>query len=93
MRGLILGTAYCMLSLFAAMNMAISIPFTKQNTLWGTGVISGEFWYALLLLIIEIIAGILAIALMKWYKRRIREDVLPNEHIFAERYYEKYVNM
>ena len=25
---------------------------------------------------------------MKYYKGRKREDVLPNEHIFAERYYD-----
>ena len=90
MRGLIVGTAYCMASLSAVISIAIGIPFRKRMS---TGVISGEFWYELLLLIIETIAGILLIALMKWYKRRIREDVLPNEHIFAERYYEIDVNI
>ena len=88
MRGLVVGTAYCITSLSAVITIAVGIPFKKRMSIWDTGVINGEFWYELLLLIIETIAGILLIALMKWYKRRIREDVLPNEHIFAERYYE-----
>ena len=30
--------------------------------------------------------------LIKHYKNRKREDVLPNEHIFAERYYDKVID-
>ena len=31
--------------------------------------------------------GGLLLAVVRWYKNRKSEDVLPNEHIFAERYY------
>ena len=89
MRGLIMGTAYCMFALCAAVGIGISIPFTRQLSIWGTGIISCGFWYALLLLVVEVLAGFMFTAIQKWYKKRKREDVLPNEHIFAERYYDR----
>ena len=89
MRGLIMGTAYCMFTLCAAVGFGISIPFTRQLSIWGTGIISCGFWYTLLLLVVEVLIGFIFTAMQKWYKKRKREDVLPNEHIFAERYYDK----
>ena len=89
MRGLIMGTAYCMFALCAAVGIGISIPFTRQLSIWGTGIISCGFWYALLLLVVEVLVGFMFTAIQKWYKKRKREDVLPNEHIFAERYYDR----
>ena len=88
MRGLIMGTAYSLYFLFAALGFAISIPVTLHFSIWNSGVISCRFWYALLLLAIEIISSIVLLILLKKYKWRKREDVLPNEHIFAERYYD-----
>ena len=40
MRGLIMGTTYCMFTLCAAVGVGISIPFTRQLSIWGTGIIS-----------------------------------------------------
>ena len=88
MRGLIMGTAYCMVALCAAVGVGVSIPFTRQLSIWGTGIISCGFWYAILLLVVEVMVGFMLTAIQKWYKKRKREDVLPNEHIFAERYYD-----
>ena len=89
MRGLIMGTCYCMIALCAPVVMSISVPFTRDLSIWGDGIFSCGFWYALLLLMIEVLVGIMLIAMRRWYKKRKREDVLPNEHIFAERYYDK----
>ena len=89
MRGLIMGTAYCIFALSIAVGVGISIPFTRQLSIWGTGIISCGFWYALLLLVVEVLVGLMFTAVQKWYKKRKREDVLPNEHIFAERYYDR----
>ena len=89
MRGLIMGTAHCMLALCVLVAMVISIPFTEQFSVWGTGIISCGFWYALLLLVVEVLVGFILIAILGWYKKRKREDVLPNEHFFAERYYDR----
>jgi peptide/histidine transporter 3/4 len=89
MRGLIMGVVYCTLTLFAALGMGISVPFTKQSSSWGSGIISCGFWYALLLLVVEVLFGFMLVAMQRCYKKRKREDVLPNEHIFAERYYDR----
>ena len=89
MRGLIMGTVYCMFALCSAVAIGINIPFTRQLSIWGTGIVSCGFWYALLLLVVEVLVGFMFIAIQRWYKKRKREDVLPNEHIFAERYYDK----
>ena len=89
MRGLLMGSAYGMFALFAALTVVISIPFTKISSIWGTGIVSCGFWYAVLLLVTEVMIGITLVVTLKFYKKRKREDVLPNEHIFAERYYAK----
>ena len=87
MRGLIVGSGYGILSLSVALILAVSIPFTRRLSVWGTGVVSCGFWFALLLLIIEVVVSIMFVVTMRYYKKRKREDVLPNEHIFAEQYY------
>ena len=89
MRGLVVGTAYAMIILSVPVMTGVSIPFTRQLSIWGTGIISCGFWYALLLLVVGVATGFVFTALLKWYKKRKREDVLPNEHIFAERYYDR----
>ena len=87
MRGLIMGVVYCMLTLFAAVGLGISVPIAKQSSIRHAGIISCGFWNAVLLLVVEVLVGFILIVIHKWYKIRKREDVLPNEHIFAERYY------
>ena len=89
MRGLIMGSAYGLFFLSAAVGIAISVPFTRNLSVWGTGLISCGFWHAVLLLTVEGVTGIVLVVVLKKYKSRKREDVLPNEHIFAERYYDK----
>ena len=87
MRGLMIGACYGSMFIFTMIDYGIYWPFTKQSSTWGTGVISCEFWYLLsTLIVIVLFSGVLLIA-GRWYKNRKREDVLPNEHIFAERYY------
>ncbi len=81
MRGLLFGATYGSMVLYCAMGFGILHPFT--------GIISCEFWHLLLMLLILILNGIMMGILMKWYKNRKREDVLPNEQVFAERYYSR----
>ena len=73
----------------AAVGIGISLPFSRQLSIWGTGIIICEFWHALLLLVVEVLICFVLIAMLRWFKKRIGEDVLPNEHIFAERYYDR----
>ena len=89
MRGLLMGSVYGLLALFAMLTVALSFPFTKMPSLWGNGVISCGFWCALLPGLAIVVLGSIFGVVMKVYKKRKREDVLPNEHIFAERYYAK----
>ena len=89
MRGLLMGTAYATIVLTGPVMNGIGIPFTRQLSIWGTGIISCGFWYDLLLLVVGVVSGFVLTALLKWYKKRKREDVLPNEHIFAVRYYDR----
>ena len=70
--------------------VALSFPFTRMSSIhWGNGIISCGFWYALLLGLVTLVLGIIFGVVIKYYKKRKREDVLPNGHIFAERYYAK----
>ena len=87
MRGLMIEAAYGSVFIFTMIGYGIYWPLTHQSSTWATGVISYEFWYLLSTLLVVIIFSGLLLALGRWYKNRKREDVLPNEHIFAERYY------
>ena len=87
MRGLIFGDGYGSMFIFAIIGYGIYRPFIHLSTTWGTGIFNCEFWYLLLVLLIIIIVSGLLLVIGRWYKNRKREDVLPNEHIFAERYY------
>ena len=89
MRGLIMGIGYCSFSVCRGVGVGITTLFSKSLPIWGTGIISCVFWYALLLLVVEVLIVLVFAAMQKWYKKRKREDVLPNEHIFAERYYDR----
>ena len=89
MRGLLFGAMYGSVMLYSVLGYGIMQPFTKQSTAWGTGIISCDFWYLLVILLILLLGSTMLLFLMKWYKNRKREDVLPNEQIFAERYYSR----
>ena len=90
MRGLLFGAMYGSVVLYGVIGFGILQPFTKQSTVWGIGIISCEFWYLLVILLILILDSIMLLILVKWYKNRKREDVLPNEQVFAERYYSRH---
>ena len=88
MRGLIFGCANGSAVVFLLVGYGISEPFTRHLINWSTGTISCGFWYLLLIGLLMVSYTTILLILMKYYKRRKREDVLPNEHIFAERYYD-----
>ena len=89
MRGLLFGACCGSTAIYATIVYAIQIPFSRNVSSWGTGIISCEFWYFLTILIFTLVYCVLLFTFLKLYKNRKREDVLPNEHIFAERYYSK----
>ena len=87
MKGLMVGVTLCSLFLSGTLWFTLSLPFSKRLSIWGTGTISCGFWYTLLLVTTQICCCVVLIILTRWYKKRKRQDVLLNEHIFAERYY------
>jgi hypothetical protein len=75
-------------ALFTLVGVAITQPFMMDLPIWKTGgIINCGFWYLLLVIVFFIFNGIILYILGRVYKNRKREDVLPNEQIFAERYY------
>ena len=86
MKDLTVGVAYSSLFLSGAVWLVLSIPFKSHNLSYNWGASCG-FWYGLLLMIAEATMCVILIVLTKWYKKRKRQDVLPNEHVYAERYY------
>ena len=91
MKGLIIGLAYCVFLFFTSVLYVLSIPFNRRLSVWGEGIISCGFWFALMVVVLQAVVFLTLVALKKWYKMRKREDVLPNEHIFAEEVYSKSV--
>ena len=87
MRGIMIGATYCSLFVSSGVWFVLLIPFTKKSSVWGTRTINCGFWLSLILAIIHTCICLFLIILARWYKKRRRQDVLPNEHIFAERYY------
>ena len=86
-KGMMVGLTCSTLLLSSGAWAMISIPFKKDLSAWGTGTISCGFWYGLLLILIQVCIFFFLVVLKLWYKKRRREDLLPNEHFFAERYY------
>ena len=89
MKGLLLGSIYGMALILVGLFQLLAIPFSIKSVIWGVGTLSCEFWYQLTLLLLLLALLTIFVLIVKWYKRRKREDVLPNEHIFAERYYSR----
>ena len=91
MKGVIVGLFYCLVIFFLLFGQGtIVIIFEVTYLFWSDNVLFGcEFWYLQIKLILILISGLSLFLLSIIYKKRKREDVLPNEQIFAERYYSK----
>ena len=80
MKDLTVGVTYSSLYLTGVAWLVLSIPFSSLGASCGV-------WYGLLLTVVEATICVILTILTRWYKKRRRQDVLPNEHIYAERYY------
>ena len=90
MKGVIVGLYYCLYFIFFLFGQGIIIIFEATFSSWSADTLFGcEFWYLQIKLILILISGLSLFLLSIIYKKRKREDVLPNEQIFAERYYSK----
>ena len=89
MKGIVIGIFYCLSGFSILFSHALLLPFKGQSLAWGTGTLSYGFWYLIMRIIYVVIVIIAAAFVMRCYKTRKREDLLPNEHIFAEVYYSR----
>ena len=90
MRGLMFGSAYGGIAVYTLIAYCLNQPFITQPSRWGNGkIISCEFWFLCLNTVILGINTVFLLVIGILYKKRKREDVLPNEQIFAERVYSK----
>ena len=92
MKGLMIGLSYYFILLSIGAWIVITIPFRQYSSLWGSGIISCGFWFLLLAGVLQMINFFTLLILKVRYKKRKREDVLPNEHVFAEDFYSKHIN-
>ena len=89
MRGLLTGVEYACMVLINLIVFGLVQPFTMRLSAWGTGIISCGFWFLMFMILLTSVVFAALCVVVKWYRYRKREDVLPNEHIFAEQYYAK----
>jgi hypothetical protein len=89
MKGVIIGAQYSLASIFSitVVVATCTVIFKKDLSSLGKGTISCEFWYALLIIAAHLFLFVILAWIIKRYKMWKREDLLPNEHFFAERYY------
>ena len=88
MKGLVIGIFYGSMVFFLFLNNVIVQLFIWKSYLWKTkSVFSCGFWYLQIKLVVHLIALFSLLLAVVYYKKRKRDDVLPNEQIFAERYY------
>ena len=87
MKGLMVGVQYTLIAISLIPSVLLLQVFKHGVFFGGTQLIGCGFWYGVIYIIANVIVYITFKCLMKRYKMRKREDVLPNEHIFAERYY------
>ena len=87
MKGVIIGTQYTLILICSIPTLATVLLFKQNLSIWGKGITSCEFWYALIALTANLAIFFALMWLAKRYKMRKRDDLLPNEHFFAERYY------
>ena len=90
MKGVIVGLFYASCALTLALDRGILKIFRITSRRWNSETLfSCEFWYLQTKMIFISIIVLCIFVLSIVYKRRKREDVLPNEQIFAETYYAK----
>ena len=88
MKGLVAGYYYGCFGLCVIFNYGLSQVFRAKLHVWESNTtFNCGFWYLLTKIIPAAMVAFIIALTIKYHKKRKREDVLPNEHIFAEQYY------
>ena len=93
MKGVMLGTGYTYGTIFivgiVSATLMDQVPFKIKLSVWGMEIISCGFWFLFLVFLVQISMCFALVMLTKRYKGRKREDMLPNEYYYVEKYYSK----
>ena len=90
MKGLVAGTFFFLFLVFYMLSNGMPQIFIINPSIWKAGsIFSCEFWYLMTKFIYLLIVFVVSVVIMTKYKRRKREDVLPNEQIFAEEFFDR----
>ncbi len=89
MKGVIVGAQYTLVSICSIPSIIIILVVFYKTDLSSLekGTFNCEFWCALLIIAACLSLFVILAWMVKRYKMRKREDLLPNEHFFAGRYY------
>ena len=90
MKGLIVGLVYGFLGTSSIIIYILLLPITYTVHKWPPNRYGCGMWYLLSASIVLLIVFILACILSRRYKNRKRDDILPNEQVFAINYYSHY---
>ena len=90
MKGLITGLGYALIGLSIAIIYLMLLPITYTVHKWPPNRYGCGTWYLLAASIVFLLMFMIAVIISQRYKKRQRDDVLPNEHIFAINYYSRY---
>ena len=90
MKGLMSGWLYGAYGCSIIVSNIILLPITLTTHKWPPNRYGCETWYLLSVSIVLLLVFIFSSILSWRYKKRQREDTLPNEHIFAIDYYSRY---
>ena len=89
MKGLVnIGVFYGSIVFFMLLNNGMTQVFITNSYLWkAKSIFNYGFWYLQIKLMIHLISFFSILLAVIYYKKRKRDDMLPNEQIFAGRYY------
>ena len=86
MKGLLFGFVYVGIGVSLVSIKILTALFSNVIS-WRRLVLDCIFWYLLVCTIIAVLLFTVFLGISVWYKRRERDDNLPNQHYFAEQYY------
>ena len=88
MKGIVIGAQYTLGLVCSIPLIIVAFLMLKYDiSIKGNRIIGCDFWYLLICLAANLFNFFILTWMAKRYKLRKREDLLPNEHFFAERYY------
>ena len=90
MKGLIFGLAYAIFGFSVVITYLMMLPISYTVHKWPATPYGCGTWYLLSVTIVHLLVLVVACTLSWKYKKREREETLPNEQMFATDYYSRY---